>query len=332
MNLKRVLGGVALAALGSVLVYAVLLVVTDVQAAADAMRSFPASTFVAMLALSMGCFLIRAVRWRQLLVTVGFRESFLDALYQQLATQTMTVTPGRVGEVLKPWLAKHDTGIPMTNGLALVFAERVADLIGVCILSLGALSVIGGGAWALPVALLAVLAGAAIAGSEWFHTLALRVVAKQDWAKKHHASATALSETIRLALSWRALLWSVPASVIAWGLEGVGFALCLSALGFDKLSVLAAVSIYAISTIVGALTFLPGGIGLTEASMAGLLVAVGMNGADASAATLITRIATLWFGVAVGWIALASRPRMFRALLATGDAGTLGDDDAATGP
>ena len=65
----------------------------------------------------------------------------------------------------------------------------------------------------------------------------------------------------------------------------------------------------------GAFTFLPGGIGLTEASMTGILVATGMDASSASAATLITRVATLWWGVAVGWLAVATRPSLFTSLL-----------------
>jgi uncharacterized protein (TIRG00374 family) len=211
----------------------------------------------------------------------------------------------------------------MTCGIALVFAERVADLIAVCILSLGGLYLVGGGPWTLSFAIAALIAGTALASSHWFHRLALRTVEKQEWARKHHASARVISDTVRASLSWRTLLWSVPSSVLAWGLEGVGFAMCVRALGFSTLSVTASVSIYAISTIAGALTFLPGGIGLTEASMAGILIATGMSGPDASSATLITRAATLWWGVALGWLVLASRPSVLRAALLDSDASSV---------
>jgi uncharacterized protein (TIRG00374 family) len=53
--------------------------------------------------------------------------------------------------------------------------------------------------------------------------------------------------------------------------------------------------------VVGAVSALPGGIGAAEASIAGMLVLVaGLTGAQAAAATLLIRLATLWFGVALG--------------------------------
>ena len=315
MNVKRIIGGVVIAALASVLVYGALAFFTDAPAVASALRTFPLTILGLMLVLSSISFVVRGVRWWALMRVVGNPVSVGDALYLQISGQTMSVTPGRVGEVLKPYLANSIAGMPMARGLALVFSERLADLIAVCILSMGGLSVIGGNMWVLVVALGAIVVGTGIVSSSWFHALALTLLAGQSWAKKYHASASAISETIKAALTWRTMAWSVSASVIAWGLEGVGFGLCLRGLGFGRLGILAAVSVYAVSTIVGALTFLPGGIGLTEASMVGILIAAGMAVSDASAATLIIRVATLWWGVSVGWLAIATRPSLFRELV-----------------
>jgi len=110
----------------------------------------------------------------------------------------------------------------------------------------------------------------------------------------------------------------VALSAVAWGLEGVGFALCTRELGFSGLDVAASVAVYAVATIVGAFTFLPGGIGLTEASMAAILVTAGMAASAASAATLITRVVTLWWAVLLGWLMIATRPEIFRRLLRGG--------------
>lgn len=312
MKSKRIIGGIVLAALATVLLSAVLALLTDAPAMIAALQGFPPLALLTMLTLALLGYLARGLRWGQLMRVVGHPISTRDALYLQLSGQSMALTPGRVGEAFKPWLARDIGGMSMTRGVALVFAERVADLIGVCILSVGGLSAIDGNRWTLVTALLAILIGTMIASSRWFHSLALRIVKRQTWAREHYCSAETVSETIRLAMSWRTLAWSVPVSLLAWGLEGLGFALCLSVLGFDGVSLLTAVSIYAVSTLAGALTFLPGGIGLTEASMAGILIAAGMQPGDASAAMVITRVTTMWWGVAIGWLVMASRPAVLR--------------------
>ena len=108
-------------------------------------------------------------------------------------------------------------------------------------------------------------------------------------------------------------------SIVAWGAEGVAFYVCLRALGFDDMSFFSAVAAYAVSTVIGALVFLPGGVGLTEASLAGLVVAAGASGDVATAATVLIRLATLWFGVALGWVVFAMRPSVLRGFMREGD-------------
>jgi uncharacterized protein (TIRG00374 family) len=238
---------------------------------------------------------------------VGHPVNRRTSLYVHLAGQAMGVTPGRVGEVFKPWLARELAGMPMSRGVPLLFAERVADLIAVVLLASGGIGAVGGAPWMVAVALGVVLAGTAVAASERFHRFAVGFVEHRRWFREHRASVQAISDTLGRALAWRVLAWSVPASVVAWGLEGVGLALCIRALGVWTLGPTAAVSLYAVATLAGALSFLPGGIGLTEASIAGVLVASGALPSAASAATLLIRVATLWWGVALGWVAMGAR-------------------------
>jgi uncharacterized membrane protein YbhN (UPF0104 family) len=61
------------------------------------------------------------------------------------------------------------------------------------------------------------------------------------------------------------------------------------------------VFILAFSTVVGAASTLPGGLGAAEASISGMLaLLLHLPAEAAAAATLLIRFATLWFGVALG--------------------------------
>jgi uncharacterized protein (TIRG00374 family) len=161
-----------------------------------------------------------------------------------------------------------------------------------------------------------VAVGTIVSASERFHRIALGYVEKRPWARRHHASAEAIFETLRTTLSPLSLLGSVAFAALAWGLEGLAFALCLRVLGFTGLGALPEVALYAASTVIGALVFLPGGIGLTEASLAGLLVVAGASGTVATTATVLIRLVTLWFPVALGWAVFATRPSVLRGFLA----------------
>ena len=81
------------------------------------------------------------------------------------------------------------------------------------------------------------------------------------------------------------------------------FYLVLEWLGAD-ISFSFAIFVYAISMLAGALSFLPGGLGGAEAIMISLLVLKGMAMPAAIAATVFIRLATLWFAVLIGLLAL----------------------------
>ena len=72
-----------------------------------------------------------------------------------------------------------------------------------------------------------------------------------------------------------------------------------------------AIFVMAFSTVVGAVSALPGGLGAAELSMTGMLVLLaGLDAAVASSATVLIRIGTLWFGVLLGLLVWAISPEM----------------------
>lgn len=111
----------------------------------------------------------------------------------------------------------------------------------------------------------------------------------------------ALLKSSAMLLKNRELFVGLITGVIAWLAEAVGFWYLLHILGQD-VSVLMAVSIYGVAVLIGAISFLPGGLGSTEAVMSLLLISLGVDKSIALAATLICRIATLWFAVFIGII------------------------------
>jgi uncharacterized protein (TIRG00374 family) len=107
---------------------------------------------------------------------------------------------------------------------------------------------------------------------------------------------------------------AVGIGVVSWLWEGVGLYVILLGLGIDPswqtLSI--AVFVISFSTVIGAVSALPGGLGAAEVSIAGMLSFLLNMGADtATAATLLIRFATLWFGVGLGLIVWAKSRQLF---------------------
>jgi uncharacterized protein (TIRG00374 family) len=101
----------------------------------------------------------------------------------------------------------------------------------------------------------------------------------------------------------RSTLIAVGLGTIAWLGEGIAMYLVLLGLGvpagWHTLSI--AVFTLSFSTVIGAVSTLPGGLGAVEVSMTGMLILLlDLPASTATAATLIIRFATLWFGVGLG--------------------------------
>ena len=123
-------------------------------------------------------------------------------------------------------------------------------------------------------------------------------------APRLRAAYDSLSEMVRTA----PLLVGTLSAVIAWGLECLALHVIVHGLGASSMTWDASVFAYAASTIAGAIAMMPGGLGVTEIGMTALLQTLGqadMSASLATTATILVRIATLWFAVALGMAAIA---------------------------
>jgi uncharacterized protein (TIRG00374 family) len=119
-------------------------------------------------------------------------------------------------------------------------------------------------------------------------------------------------------------------SVLSWSLECVAFWLVVRGFRGAHVDLQAAIFIYAAMTVAGALSFLPGGLGVTEAGMLALLgkLGTGTGRSVATAATFVTRLCTLWFAVAVGVVALVAFARRTHVSLRLPDPQAVGEAKA----
>lgn len=261
-----------------------------------------------LLGLSLLNYLLRGIRWRHYLGLLGVAPPLATALRIYCAGFALTITPGKLGELLRGWLLKPH-GVSLMASAAAFFAERAMDLLTIVLLCGLVFQLYPAGA---PLILAAggvvVCAVIAVQSPRWIHAI-------DAWAGRFHGRwARGLCHLCRLVLDFRrcftpaTLLYALLIGVVAWGAEAVGFHWLLLSLGY-ALPLSMSVFIYSFAMLAGGVSFLPGGIGGSELVMVGLLVWQGVPEPVAVSATLITRLATLWFAVALGGLALASLRR-----------------------
>lgn len=261
------------------------------------------------LALSLVNYGLRFLRWQKYLALLGHRIYWPESLRIYIAGFGLTVLPVKVGETIRSVFLKQH-GVSYPESLAAYFSEHFSNLISMLLL-------VAIGLWAYPQAkpLVVILAALILAAliilqqSKWLQII-------EAFAKKHLPvrAGKLVAHGIEIILhSGRCfrlpvLLYGIAFGLVAWGAEGVAFYYIMHLLGSD-LSLSAALFIYAFSLVVGALSFLPGGLGGAEASMVALLMLSHVAQPQAVAATVLIRLATLWFAVALGIFALTLSER-----------------------
>jgi uncharacterized protein (TIRG00374 family) len=299
---------VMLGALLGGLVFAGLALYGDVRQLRQVALSFAPAAVTLGFALAAGNYLLRIWRWQYYLRCIGVAIPWVESSIVFLAGFVMSVTPGKVGEVFKSLLLYESRGVSIVRTAPIVIAERLTDLIALVLLTaVGALAFEHGVAIASAGAVLvsgivAVFAYRPL--GEFFIGLIERIPRLSKIGRALREAYDSLLTMLRPG----PLLFGTVIAFVAWGLEcGTLYAIVRGFPG-AMLDWDAAVFSYAASTIIGALAMLPGGLGVTEAGMTGLVQALGgpaMTKAVATAATILTRLATLWFAVGIGWLALS---------------------------
>jgi uncharacterized protein (TIRG00374 family) len=146
-------------------------------------------------------------------------------------------------------------------------------------------------------------AGLVVMASERLSSLLTRALSALPVIGRFSARIEELMMALRTCLAPVPLAITVAASLVAWWAECLGYWLVFQ--GMDVAAPLdTATFLYAWSTVFGAPA--PGGIGLADATLSGgaLQFIPGLSDGGAVASSLIIRVATLWFGVVLGAIAL----------------------------
>lgn len=292
---RAVLWSVVVAALG----YVALSLWAGWREVVDAIVRIGPWVLLGVFGLSLLNYLLRFFRWGRYLALLGTPVPWRINLDVYFAGFALTTTPGKVGETLRSVLLKPH-GVPAPESLAAFFAERTSDLLAILVLTAFGLWTYAPARPVVGAALLVVLVVLLLV--QWTAFIA----AVDRWALAREARwAALLSKLCEIVLHFRrcfslpALSMGLMLGVVSWFAEGLGLWWLLHALGYS-VDLQTAVFVYAFAMLVGSLSFLPGGLGTNEAAMITLLVMNGVPDAGAVTATLICRLATLWFAVVLG--------------------------------
>lgn len=270
------------------------------DAVLDAMSRLGWAGWGLVLACSLANYLLRFWRWHYYVRQSGVRMAPHRHIVYYLAGFALTTTPGKAGETIRSvFLRPH--GVAYRHSLACFFVERFMDVLVVAGLSVLTILAVERHT---PLVLAYTLVIVALVPAIRSRTLraALRRVQQRLSGTRGKRFIQQLLELLQLVghlLSLRWLYFGFAIGLIAWSIQGIAFYSIAAAMGFSPgLAVL--MGVYAISLLAGAASFVPGGLGTTEAAMVTLLVVLGAEAQTAWAIAITSRVSTLWFAVALG--------------------------------
>lgn len=289
------------------------IVMTAIALYADVPRMFAALAHFRweflplILGLTLFNYFWRFIKWQYYLRRLKVKIHWQKSLLIFISGLSMAITPGKVGEFLKSYLLKHSTGEAISRTSPIIMAERLSD--GIAMIGLAAIGlVLYRSGWELMLALLVVvLVGIIIIQNRPLALALLSAAQRLPVVSRIAYLMHAFYESAYMLLQWRPLLLAIVIGLVSWAGEcgalyfvfaGLGLAT-----GLDLF--IKATFIIAVSSLVGSVTGLPGGLGTADGSMLGLtLLLTKTSAALGGAATLLIRLCTLWFGLGLGIIAL----------------------------
>ena len=261
---------------------------------------------------------LRYFRWQLLLKRVASTNfKHFTAMLLFSAGSLLIFTPARVGEVAKSVYARDFFGIPIATSLPVIIAERLVDVVVMAMLASLGLLLLGE-----PPNLL-------LAGIILVAALLVFVVRKPllEWAARRRIArlraGSKLGQMFNLAkesqlslLTPGTLGTNLVLGSSAWMVEVIIYFLSLAAVGatMDAHLFILALAVFPLASLGGSISFLPGGLGATEAGLIALgLLLGGLSNEAVVLAALLSRAAILGVVILAGVVSLLLLPRLTRS-------------------
>jgi len=303
---SRTLRHVAFSALIGMLFYGLFVLIANRAEIETAVTQLNISIWSVILGLSLANYALRFARWHGFLRSLGYRIPLALDCTHYFAGFAFTVTPGKAGEAVRSiYLEKQ--GVRYRDSLAVFVTERVLDLLVITALSALVAVQFVDGRWLIAAGISATLVLLVIirTARSGNHISRISISAGPTWIAEAFQRFSGILRSSSQLLRSRSVYGGLALGCMAWVLEGMAVYLIAAELGVE-ISLTAAVGIYAASVLAGAFSMIPGGIGSTEAAMALLLTMFGADLSTAVAVAIVCRIATLWFAVAIGGMAVCA--------------------------
>ena len=283
----------------AVVVYLIMGIYADFGSLLSAIEKFNWVFIPLMLILVLIAYFVRFLKWSLFLKSADVHLKLKDNLFVFFSGMGMIITPAKVGEIWKGWLIRDINGEQLSKTVPVVITDRVTDVIGLVILSLLGILYYKEGIYILTSLLLIFAVFFVAIRSEKISGMVISLLEKR--AGKYSKDIKTMHATFLQLMHPKNIVGLSFLSAFAWFFECL--ALYFVILGFGQsLSVLLSTFVFSFASLIGAISMIPGGLGIAEATISGLLQYFGLTSVDSVGVAIIIRFGTLWFGAILGFL------------------------------
>ena len=285
-------------------IYAIFLFASDYDTISETISSFNVNFLPHILFFATASWIPIFIKWHFLLKNSNIHVPVKGNIVVFLSGMGLELTPGHVGALIKSQILKTKFSISRTKTAPIVLIEKVYDLIGAIIASIIGIIILGMETYLIAIALSALALIFFLMCYRPAFDLFLGLIAKRKFFSKYIENISDSYEIIKKSTSVKSFTICILLSIAYWSIISAGVYYILASFGIDMIDYLKILSIYTFSAFLGAITFIPGGIGVTEGSLTGLLSIQGVDISVALVLSVMIRLFAFWYPVCVGFISL----------------------------
>ncbi|MGC8501697.1 lysylphosphatidylglycerol synthase transmembrane domain-containing protein [Desulfurella sp.] len=277
---------------------------SDFKKAVQSLEHFDKIYLIGAAIFGFGNDFIKFFRWHLYIKKLSIKVNFFTDLKIFLCGLAMSVTPVKFGYTIKNYIIENLTKTPFKRTLSATFAEIYVDFLILSVISLIGMfylqkfSILGA---------TLIIAVSIIFYPKIFKQIFIKLRTILPYTiRKYYVVLKDMVSFFTIGLFSEVIL----ITILAWTSEGVSLSLILKGFGYN-VNVIKTTVIFNFATLVGSLSMLPGGLIVSDLTLFGLLVYIGIPVYISLPATILARICTLWLSVIVGNTALFVNRKAF---------------------
>ena len=248
--------------------------------------------------------LIKSLRQMLFLRHLGIKIPLKQNTIIYLAGLSMLITPAGLGEMIKSHFLLKKYNQPVSKTLPLVIVERYHDALAILSIIIVFSIITGITFLTIPVLIIGILllVSLIVVRSRKLFQMFQKVIRKVKMFKNLEDHSVEFNKSLVSFTSKKVFFSGWLVGIAAWSFDGLGIYLCFQAfeLDFDFLTT----SVIGLASILfGALTLIPGGVGITEVSFVALLSIYEIESSISSSLALFFRLQSIWFVTCIGIVA-----------------------------